>query len=205
MSLDISLEGKGGRFHSMNWLRNPFGLCQWAEDNIELPAEVEASLLERAKKHDEQGDYPKKAEKGSLLWFVCNRWCYERGGDIDRRLFLDVVKAYASGVEKLERGYYFFTFGAYRQFIEPYREKLPSDLTLFAYGGTKKIEGEIWRRASPEFMESRLGIPMEHLKDDGSFHLRDHCTLDYYKEWIRELADFAERLQDEDVNFHGSN
>jgi hypothetical protein len=206
MSLDIHLETAKGESHRMNWLRNPYGLCQWIEDNAKLPAKILDVLVERAKAHDEvaseEEKYPKTAHPASLLWFVINRWCYDKAPQIDRQLFLDVVKAYSSEVEKLERGYYFFDFGAYRQFVEPYRDQMPSDATpAWAFGGAEPIAGEVWHR---ENEHERLAIPMEHFKRE-CFHLAGHNTLDYYKKWTSQLVEFAEELQDPRVTFYGSN
>jgi hypothetical protein len=207
MSLDIHLETSDGRrSYAMNWLRNPYGLCQWIEDNARLPEDVRDALVLRAQAHDEKESeeekYPKTVHPASLLWFVINRWCYDKAPQIDRKLFLDVVKAYAAEVEKLDQGYYFFGFGAYRQFVEPHRNQMPSEATqAWAFGGAEPIAGEVWHR---ENGYERLAIPMEHFKRE-CFHLAGHNTLVYYKEWTRHLAEFAEALQAPSVTFYGSN
>lgn len=90
---------------SMNWLRNPFGLCNWAEDNFEAVG----------------------AKTDTKLSFVINNWSYETSNDINRELFKSVVDGYWKVLQKIDKGYFFFDIYSYLQFIEPNRKKLPTE------------------------------------------------------------------------------
>lgn len=94
MGYDIHVTA-ADRSLEMNWLRNPFGLCPFAEDNV--------------------GD-------GSMsLWHVCNDNAYDTSNDLDRPRFLDVVTAYREKLQALELGYFHFEFSSYVQFASSYR------------------------------------------------------------------------------------
>ena len=102
MSLDISISRNGTTLAEINWLRNPFGLCQWAEDNVIVPDTP----------HD--------------LYYVCNHWAYSQSLEIDRELFGRVVLDYWQQVQAIERGYFWFTPLQYKQLVMPYAKLLPS-------------------------------------------------------------------------------
>jgi hypothetical protein len=144
MSLDISLVKKDGtEVMSMNWLRNPFGLCQWAEDNAHYA-----------------GLKPRKR-----LWYVCNNWNYKNSRRINRPLFRDVVYEYANKLMELSRGYYFFDLPSYRQFIEPHKDFLPWEAGAFF--------GNPWITGSKYDDRKRLMVPVEHFAMHGCFALPD--------------------------------
>lgn len=105
MSLDISLENKktGELIIEMNWLRNPFGLCQWAEDNTNT--------------HD--------WKKG--LWYVINHWNYGKSNRVNRELFKKVVDKHQEIIENLQRGYFFFSLSSYVQFVQPHYDLFPKE------------------------------------------------------------------------------
>jgi len=100
MSLDISLYNSADEeVASMNWQRSPFGLCQWAEDNV--------------------GD-------GQLsLYHVCNDWAYDKSADVDRAEFKRVVDLYWKAIKELKRGYFYFDLPAYIQFVEGNTKSFP--------------------------------------------------------------------------------
>jgi hypothetical protein len=101
MSLDISItHKKSGDSMDMNWLRNPFGLCNWAEANV----------------------HPKTKKD---LWYVINHWNYEKSRRINRKLFKEVVDAYWAEIQKLEKGYFYFDLGSYMSFVQPHLSELP--------------------------------------------------------------------------------
>jgi hypothetical protein len=107
MSLDITLTNRktGTEVISMNWLRNPFGLCNWAEANVKPNTRVD-------------------------LWYVCNNWDYDKSDRVDRRLFKCVVGEYWGEIQKLDRGYYAFDLPSYIQFVQPNVDFMPKE-TLF--------------------------------------------------------------------------
>ena len=109
MSLDISLIDKktGKEVMSLNWLRNPFGLEQWAESNV--------------------GEKPDMLGKPTL-YYVCNNWCYDESDNIDRKWFKRVVDRYWSEIRELKVGYFVFDLPEYRQFVEG---KLKRELDYF--------------------------------------------------------------------------
>lgn len=100
MSLDISV-AVGDEEIALNWLRNPFGLCNWAEANVQ----------------------PKTRRN---LWYVCNHWAYDKAKRVNKPLFLEVVLAYWDAIQAMDRGYFVFDLPSYRQFIEPFVDYLPS-------------------------------------------------------------------------------
>ena len=103
MSLDIALIDKDdNEVLSMNWLRNPFGLCQWAEDNT-----------------------PHLTYHGKDLYYVCNHWAYKMGNRINRPLFKEVVDLYWAEIQKLERGYFHFDLPEYFQFVHQHYHLFP--------------------------------------------------------------------------------
>ena len=142
MSLDISLlkkpegEIKEGQqleeIASMNWLRNPFGLCNWAEDNFKAVG----------------------AKTDTELWYVINHWNYKDSPNVDKKLFKSVVDSYWKVLQKIDKGYFFFDVYCYIQFIEPHRDKFPDE--FIAAMDSKKIAGLNHK------LESKIGIPMEH-------------------------------------------
>lgn len=100
MSYDMSVswgdeDGDGGHL-DINWLRNPFGLCTWAEWNVG----GKENLDEWA------------------LYDVCNQWAYDKVKDFDRDEFHRVVMTYADRVRSLEIGYYVFDVFSYIQFCD---------------------------------------------------------------------------------------
>jgi hypothetical protein len=115
MSLDISISRNGETLAEINWLRNPFGLCQWAEDNTRLSNGVQPDLR-----------------------YVCNHRAFGNSGQIDRALFLRVVYDYWERIQFLKQGYFYFDLPSYRQFIEPHVHLLPQGNTFI---GTKFIVG----------------------------------------------------------------
>ena len=150
---------------SMNWTRNPFGLCQWMEDNADV-----------------------KTRKS--LWYVTNHWNYKKSRRVNRKLFLEVVKIYNDAIQKLEKGYFYFTLPGYLQFVEPVVNILPkSTIFKLVYEGYDD--------------QNRMKIPMT--KEAAiAFNLHD-MTLNEYKVWASKLMHFAEILQNKNIKFYCSN
>ncbi|MCJ7634853.1 hypothetical protein MUP77_21000, partial [Candidatus Bathyarchaeota archaeon] len=121
---------------SMNWLRNPFGLCNWAEENTK-------TLLHKVKS----------------LWYVCNHWNYGKASRVNRRLFLEVVLAYSERISSLAEGYFYFDLPEYRQFIEGkanFMETTPlfSELTHIEgskYDEQRRLMIPMWQFEHPSF------------------------------------------------------
>lgn len=106
MSLDISLVKHNETVVRMNWLRNPFGLCEWAEKNA---AYVEFKIGKKD------------------LWYVCNNWNYENSNKVNRTLFKKVVDKYWPIIKGLKRGYFFFGLPSYLQFIQPHLKEFSGE------------------------------------------------------------------------------
>lgn len=176
MSLDISLFDGNYEVMSMNWLRNPFGLCNWAEDNV---CEIGLS---------------KGINVKHSLWHVINTWSYNKSENIDRRAFLNIVKAYWYIIKEIKQGYFFFTLSSYRQFIKPHEESLPGHWIMEIY----HIDGSKYTKEKEVLM-----IPMEHFSHP-CFYL-SHCSLEDYKRWFDTLGIFALKLQNEKYKFYCSN
>lgn len=79
---------------SLNWHRNPFGLCSFVEDNA--------------------GD-----QIGSLH-HICNDHAYDRVKNLDRKKFLRIIKEYGQRLRAVKQAYFFFNFRSYVQFVEKY-------------------------------------------------------------------------------------
>ena len=183
MSLDISVMSKHtGESMDMNWLRNPFGLCPWAEANYNYATE-------------------RQPPEEQSLWYVINHWNYDTSDQVDKPLFLEVVKRYGVVLHQLERGYFFFTETGLEQFVWP------------CVGVTSMVE--IRRGQPPDIVtvgrgeEKEYGLPMEKFGDP-CYHLSDRYrphahTLGHYLSWYRDLIRFAEILQEPDASFYCSN
>ncbi len=146
MSLDISLYNENEEeIMDMNWLRNPYGLCNWAEDNT---AETNYN-----------------PDKEHSLWYVINNWSYDNSSNVDRGLFLDVVIEYWEIIKNLKQGYYFFNLPGYRQFVEANIHLMPQEKEPW---GASYIKGEKYAQ------DRRLMIPMENFKHP-EFNLGNPC------------------------------
>ena len=121
MSLDISVSKDGEELASINWLRNPFGLEQWAERNV--------------------GD--KVSNFGITLYDVCNNWAYDEAKNVDRKLFKDIVDLYWDEIRRMERGYFFFNFQEYVGLI-PYYHGFPVEKPNW-FDSIAEIKDAIWK------------------------------------------------------------
>lgn len=185
MSLDISVtDPETGETREMNWLRNPYGLCSWAEDNYNYITKEEPPVEQR-------------------LWYVINHWNYDKSGQVDRLLFLEVVQKYEAVVGHLTHGFFWFDVGAYIQFIEPYldyfpRSHPPASFTI----PIRRIQGST-------HYNRHIGIPMDHFGNPvfelSSQYRPNAHTLKRYQEWFNELVQFAETLQKPGSVFYCSN
>lgn len=101
MSLDLYLYTDTEEIASMSWLRNPFGLCQWAEDNF-------------------GGD--------GMLAFVCNQWAYDKCEEIDRAMFKRVVDEYWERIKQAPISYFWFNESQYNQFLKPHESYFIQDV-----------------------------------------------------------------------------
>lgn len=190
MSLDISLHEKrltpptefdtlGAEVVSMNWLRNPYGLCNWAEDNFEALG--------------------MKVAKNESLWYVINHWNYEKAPKVNRVLFKSVVDQYWRVIQKIDKGYFFFDINAYMQFVEPHVDLLPKErIEILHENRIKGLNHEL---------KHHVGIPMEYFNLE-CFNLgieKFKTPLEHYKNWFLELVQFADKLQDKSLTFYCSN
>lgn len=189
MSFRISLSHKGDWVRDMNWLRNPFGLAEWIEGNVERCTNMTLS---------------------GYLGF-CNGELSHR---VSRATFQYYVLQYAEQVRKLENGHFRFDLPAYRQFIEGRQGALPGRVLASQF----RIEGERYNREFVNLKGGGMGeevtgldIPMEHFihrefnlgiypRWDATPH--DRPVLRHYKAWTEELVGFAALLQNEDYDFY---
>ena len=185
MGLDIDVTNpETGESIDMNWLRNPYGLERWARANYL---------------------YVKKEEPTPDLWDVCNEWAYDKAEQVDRPVFLQIVKRYGDVIMNLEHGYFWFDVSAYIQFIEPHLSVFPRHDPLEKLG----IADGSLRIVDSVYCNKEVGIPMEYFGDP-CFHLSDKYrptahTLERYKEWYQQLINLAELLQVPGTTFYCSN
>jgi len=183
MSLNISLYDSEQGLMSMNWNRNPFGLCTWAETNYNYRTE---SVLP-----DDQN-----------LWYVVNHWNYDKSKDVDRQLFLEVVLRYALVLAELEQGYFFFTEAGLKQFIWPC-------IGVTAMLDVRAANPPYVTVGHKDDKHRMIGIPMGQFADPcfglSDTHRPNAHTLEHYKEWFAELIRFAIALQNLTYEFYCRN
>lgn len=178
MSLSMTLYDKDEKgIVNINWLRNPFGLYNWAEDNV---GELIDHEITSGESHE------------ATLRFVCNHWNYDKSNNINRSLFQRTVLAYWKEIQKLERGYYYFSISNYRQFVETHVKSMPGNMD---YG--------YWHIDDSKYIDHKLAIPVEHF-NDSAFNLSDP-SLKGMKNWFARLVEFAELLQNDKYTFYCSN
>lgn len=172
MSLDIYVTNmRTGEQRSMNWLRNPYGLCNWAEANYDYRTE--------RKTNEESSD---------SLWYAINHWCYDTSEQVDKALFLAVVKRYGQVLlHDLPQGYFFFNERALDQFVKPHFSEVPKGIAVSCE------------------KHKEYGIPMEYFTHLSTVYRPDEHTLKHYQEWYAELVAFAELLRDPDSRYYCSN
>lgn len=168
----------GEEIISINWLRNPFGLCQWAEDNA-----------------DPKIDF--------TLWFVCNEWSYDKSAKINRPMFKAVVDAYGEKVRSLNAGYFWFPVDRWPQTIEQMKSgALPSPRNSDGW-----ILEHPLKNPNCVLRDAKIGIPQEWFSCTYRPHpLRWawDASLDAYRTWFGQLESLAEQLQDEQYEFYCS-
>jgi hypothetical protein len=186
MGLDITVTNTHtGASMDMNWLRNPYGLCTWAENNYTYFTEREPP-----------------EEKS--LWYVINHWNYDTSEQVDKQLFLDVVGKYGNVITKLDYAYFWFDEAGFKQFITPcLKTWFYADQETFDLSG---VEGT---RRYHFHQREYIGMPMQYFSSpcfglSDRYRLHAH-TLAHYQNWYRELITFAEMLQDPDAVFDCSN
>jgi hypothetical protein len=167
----------GEEVRSMNWLRNPFGLCNWAEDNFCYVG----------------------AKSDTELYYVVNNWAYDDSNKVDRKLFKSVVDGYWRVISKLSKGYFFFDVHSYIQFLEPKMHFIPREPFMNGESRIKNIVHLPDKIGLPMQYMTKDVITLS-LNDD-----QTDGILQRYKDWFLELVKFAEELQDENLEFYCSN
>lgn len=121
MSLSMNVYNpRTKEYLEISWLRNPYGLCRWAQDNYLFAAETSP------------------ADECSLD-YVCNTWSYKQSAFVDRKRFLDVVRNYARVLLDLDRGFFFFSEEEVKVFLEPHTLDI-SAITTFRCNGRLGID-----------------------------------------------------------------
>ena len=180
MSLDISLYDKktGEEVLEMNWLRNPFGLCDWAEDSVK-------EIVDSSKS----------------LWYVCNHWNYNKSKFVKRALFQEVVEKYWEEIKKIEEGYFYFNAHAYDQFIGPKYDFFPKEDSII---GETRIKG-VNRMGESKVGIPMQHFNHDGIIDLGIGLRGTQDVLEHYKKWFKDLVMFADMLQDTKYRFDCSN
>lgn len=182
MSLDLYLYDRetDEEVAWVNWLRNPFGLCNWAMDNVDH--DLGASIT---------------------LHRVCNMWSYDKGDDINRELFKTVVDDYGRCVMELKCGY--FCFDDWGKALANFTSgnwsapTCPDRWWPFDYLNDHKDVINL---------NGKLAIPQEWFSNpmqSDPFYPAWDASLVAYQAWYRQLMDFANLLQDDRYRFYCSN
>lgn len=183
MSLDIYVSNEEtGESLDMNWLRNPYGLCQWAEDNYNFQTES---------KPDDESE--------QRLWHVINHWNYGKSEQVDKELFYSVVMRYGQVlVNDLKQGYFFFPERTLDQFITPHLAVVTSALEKYPCVVVVRYpEDKVYGYPMDIFAHPCFGLSSKY---------RSHAhTLKRYQEWFAGLMHFAEVLRKPGSVFYCSN
>lgn len=181
MALDITVTNNStGETKHINWLRNSFGLCQWAEQNYLFALKLDG------------------VPGNESLYYACNHWNYHTGHQIDKRFFLETVLRYGSILLNISSGYFFFTSSALDKTVMPNAHLLTHPLTIQPvafwndYGSANRS------------LIAYYGINQEAFVHD-EFHLFGKHHLSSYKLWYQELIDIAIFLQRPEATFYCSN
>jgi hypothetical protein len=180
MSLDISVNNPvTGESMELNWLRNPFGLCAWAEDTLLYETKTEA------------------APEGQSLYYAINHWNYDKSSGVDKPLFRQVVQRYGEVILNVEKGYFWFPLDRFPDNLSCHIApgKNVNDLQSSLRDGNV-VNGDFVR------YQDKIGVPIEQC---AKFISLGHADLEYYKGWYGELIHFAEILQAPDAVFYCSN
>jgi len=178
MSLDISVYNpETEQTIEMNWLRNPYGLCSWAESNYL---------------------YAKKREPKKTLWYVINHWNYAKSPKVNRKLFLAVVMLYGSEIMALEKGYFWFDVGSFMSFVLPHLDMMPTENFM----GQIRIEDNVFHDRQIGIPMDYFANPCFGLSD--KYRPTAHMLV-RYQEWYQQLIDFAKMLQEPGTQFYCSN
>jgi hypothetical protein len=117
-----------------------------------------------------------KANTGVDVNRVINDHAYDKSGNVDRVEFLRLVKLANEKVRALESGFFLFDLNSAQQFGVPVNHII-------------EIEG------------GEIKAQMRGYQGDST----SHFTLERYKKWTAELLEFAELLQNPEVEYYCSN
>lgn len=161
----------------LNWLRNPFGLCDFAEDNV--------------------------GDGKHSLWHVCNDHAYDDVKNLDRADFLRVVLDYWDRLKNLEVGYFYFDLASYLQFSPEYPEAMKLPTIHWRLKHTKEECAQVYKWG-PE--QRTIGFNVHQFALYPShFSFRGRGPLRHYKDWFKDLVDIARAMQDPEVTVRISN
>lgn len=169
----------------LNWLRNAFGLIQWAEDNV-------GNFINIAK----FTEIPKNERP---LYYVCNHWSYNTANQIDRALFKRVVLEYNQFVQLMSQGYFYFNS------IEQLHTYWNEFVSWNKIWNKKNIQSLDTALYFPNTLGYNIQIPIAVFYSDDD--INDHYihNLDEYKQWFKELVELAELMQDPSTNVYITN
>lgn len=90
----VSRPGDDDVLLSLNWHRNPFGLCSFMEDNI--------------------------GDRIRSLYHICNDYAYGKEKNLNRSKFLRIVNDYQTRLQPKKIAHFFFSFRSFVQFLEQF-------------------------------------------------------------------------------------
>lgn len=133
MSLDIWIRNEvTGQDLDMNWLRNPFGLCNWAEDTYLYETKYESVPEEQS------------------LYYVVNGWSYDESGKVDKPLFLEIVQRYGKVILNVNKGFFWF-----------HRDKFPDNLSYHVKPHHTMEISNLLGTSNVQHYSDKIGLRME--------------------------------------------
>jgi hypothetical protein len=190
MSLTIALVDKQDeRPNEMNWLRNPYGLGPWMADSYEF------------------FDQTRLDGNRSPMRYIFNDPrslnASERDRERARAFFKQTVDDHIKMILAQQTWYFFFDVGNFMSLVLPHWDLIPKSngkLVRMIGEESTRVDGGVFTRDG-----NKYGIPMEYFSR-GAFHLFRPLVYNslrqQYHAWMSNLANFAEHLQDLELEYY---
>lgn len=162
----------------LHWLRNPYGLGNWAESNYLFALQQNDPLEEK-----------------EALSYLFDKKRQEVLPEDERKLFLDIAVKYGSVLLNLKQGYFFFT----ESMIE---HVVLSNSNYLAFPATVQPSAQWvqYHQLQKRELVAYYGITQESFLHS-RFQLFDRASLRAYKLWYSEFLDLVLLLQEPEAIF----